>query len=142
MKSNPRYRACQNSFLSFKITIEPVYYCVSEYRNFREKKISLAAYIGFHLIWSQDPKDFLAGTSVDGWNLHWKLDLFVWFLWWLCKKEVLKNLPQSVQSSVLLGYWFYSTQNALKCLKLISYAWQQPPQADFFCFGTFFCKST
>ena len=71
---------------------------VSECRNFI-KIISQAAYVGFHLILGQDTKDFWAGTSVDGWTLHWKLDLFVWFLWWLRKNEVLKNLPQSVQGS-------------------------------------------
>ena len=31
-----------------------------------EKKISQAAYVGFHPILSQDPKDFKAGTSVEG----------------------------------------------------------------------------
>ena len=31
-----------------------------------EKKISQAAYVGFPPILSQDPKDFKAGTSVQG----------------------------------------------------------------------------
>ena len=38
--------------------------------------------------------------------MHWKLDLFVWFLWWLCKIEVLNILPQSLQGSLLLDDWF------------------------------------
>ena len=62
---------------------------------------------GFHPIFIQDPKDFLAGTSVEGWTLHWKLDLFVCFLWWLCKIEVLNILPQSPQGSLLLDSWFF-----------------------------------
>ena len=32
----------------------------------QEEKISQAAYIGFHPILSQDPKDFKIGTSVEG----------------------------------------------------------------------------
>ena len=39
---------------------------VSECRNFRRKKISQAAYIGFHPILSQDPKDLDGGRSVEG----------------------------------------------------------------------------
>ena len=40
--------------------------------------------------WSE--KGLRAGVSVGLWR-----DLFVSFLWWLCKKDVLKNLPQSSQ---------------------------------------------
>ena len=35
------------------------------------------------------------------------LDLFVWFLWWLCKIEVLNILPQFLQGSLLLNSWFF-----------------------------------
>ena len=33
---------------------------------FREKKISQAAYVEFHSILNQDPRDFWAGTSFEG----------------------------------------------------------------------------
>jgi len=36
-----------------------------ECRNFR-KKISQAAYVGFYPVLNQDPKDFKAGTNVEG----------------------------------------------------------------------------
>ena len=39
----------------------------------KKKKISQAAYVKFHPILSQDPKDFKAGTSVQGWTYHSKL---------------------------------------------------------------------
>ena len=44
----------------------------------------------------------LRQVYVEGWTLRRKLDLFVWFLWWLCKIEVLKILPQYLQGFLLL----------------------------------------
>ena len=55
--------------------------------------------------------------------------------------EVLNILPQSPQGSLLLGYLFYLTQNALQCLNLINYTWQQPAQSDFSGLVHFFAKA-
>ena len=38
-----------------------------------EEKITQPPHAGFHPIFSQDPKDFWAGTSVEGWTFHSKL---------------------------------------------------------------------
>ena len=59
------------------------------------------------------------------------------------QKDILKSLPQSVQGSLLVGYWFCWAQNALyyiKCLNLINYTWQQPAQADFLVLVHFFLQ--
>ena len=77
--------------------------------------------------------------SFNVWEIM--LYLFVWFLWWLCKKEVLKNFPQSAQGSLLLGYLFYLAQNVLQYLNLINYTWQQPAQSDFSGLVHFFAKA-
>ena len=62
-----------------------------------EEKISQAAYIGFHPILSQDPKDFKAGTSVEGWTFNSKL-LSCDFLCIFAQKisEKRKNKPLQV----------------------------------------------
>ena len=62
-----------------------------------KKKISQAAYVGFHPILSQDPKDFKAGTSVEGWTFNSKL-LSCDFLCVFAKKcsKNRKNLPLQI----------------------------------------------
>ena len=115
---------------------------VTECQNFRRKKIAQSPHAGFHPILSQDPKDFWAGTSVEGWTLCWKLDLFVWFLCWLCKIEVLNILPQSLQGSLLLDSCFFK----LKMPRHVQ-IWSIIQSNNLYMqiipiFGTIFCKST
>ena len=62
-----------------------------------EQKISQAAYVGFHPILSQDPKDFKAGTSVEGWTFNSKL-LSCDFLCVFAKKNVLKMEKKSAST--------------------------------------------
>ena len=108
---------------------------INMYTNlFLNAEIKKAAYVWFYPILSQSPKDFWAGTSVEGWTLHWKLDLFVWFLWWLCKKIGFEEL-----ATIFARLSF--TRLLLKMpWNWINYTRQQPVQADFFSsvFGTFF----
>ena len=94
-----------------KWTQHHVINCLNTLRCFRirrfEKKIKPNPLCWISKYIKPGLKRFVVWDKWRGLNL----DIFVWFLLWLCKIEVLTNLPQSVEGFLLLNYFFFGSKS-------------------------------